>query len=102
MYAILGMVQKPWLIMKMVDYKWHEIWGVYRSCIMVTVASLPIPIIIYRLVDATRLPYFILVGMVCVISVALAVWIVGLDKETRTKVIAFVRRKFKNKYRKKL
>lgn len=100
-YAILGLVQKPWLIMKMVDYKWHEIWDVYRSCIMVTVASLPIPIIIYRLVDATRLPYFILVGMVCVISVALAVWIVGLDKETRTKAIAFVRRKFKNKYRKK-
>lgn len=26
--AIVGLVQKPWLIMKIVDYKWSEIWGV--------------------------------------------------------------------------
>lgn len=85
-YAILGMVQKPWLIMKMVDYKWKEIWGVYRSCLIVTVASLPIPIIIYRLVDTTQVVYFILLGLVCLISVALSVFFLGIDKATRKKV----------------
>lgn len=85
-YAILGMVQKPWLIMKMVDYKWKEIWGVYRSCLIVTVASLPIPIIIYRLVDSTQIVYFILLGLVCLISVALSVFFLGIDKAMRKKV----------------
>ena len=89
-YAILGMVQKPWLIMKMVDYKWKEIWGVYRSCLIVTVASLPIPIIIYRLVDSTQVVYFILLGLVCLLSVALSSFFFGIDKEMRKKVLGMI------------
>lgn len=89
-YAILGMVQKPWLIMKMVDYKWKEIWGVYRSCLIVTVASLPIPIIIYRLVDTTQVVYFILLGLVCLLSVALSAFFLGIDKEMRKKVLGMI------------
>lgn len=89
-YAILGMVQKPWLIMKMVDYKWKEIWGVYRSCLIVTVASLPIPIIIYRLVDTTQVVYFILLGLVCLISVALSAFFLGIDKAMRKKVLGMI------------
>lgn len=89
-YAILGMVQKPWLIMKMVDYKWKEIWGVYRSCLIVTVASLPIPIIIYRLVDSTQVVYFILLGLVCLLSVALSSFFLGIDKEMRKKVLGMI------------
>lgn len=85
-YAILGMVQKPWLIMKIVDYKWKEIWSVYRSCLIVTVASLPIPIIIYKLVDTTQIVYFILLGLVCLISVALSAFFLGIDKAMRKKV----------------
>lgn len=85
-YAILGMVQKPWLIMKMVDYKWKEIWGVYRSCLIVTVASLPIPIITYKLVDTSQIVYIILLGLVCLISVALSAFFLGIDKAMRKKV----------------
>ena len=89
-YAILGMVQKPWLIMKMVDYKWKEIWGVYRSCLIVTVASLPIPIIIYKLVDTSQIVYFILLGLVCLISVALSAFFLGIDKAMRKKVLGMI------------
>jgi len=89
-YAILGMVQKPWLIMKMVDYKWSEIWGVYRSCLVVTLVSLPIPIIIYRLLDATEILNFIIIGCVCFLSVALAVFALGITPSVRQKVLAVV------------
>lgn len=89
-YAILGMVQKPWLIMKMVDYKCSEIWSVYRSCLIVTVASLPIPIIIYKLVDTTQVVYFILLGLVCLISVALSAFFLGIDKAMRKKVLGMI------------
>ena len=89
-YAILGMVQKPWLIMKIVDYTWKEIWSVYRSCLIVTVASLPIPIIIYKLVDTSQIVYFILLGLVCLISVALSSFFFGIDKEMRKKVLGMI------------
>ena len=85
-YAILGIIVKPWLIIKIVDYKCSEIWGVYRSCLIVTVASLPIPIIIYRLVDTTQVVYFILLGLVCLLSVALSAFFLGIDKAMRKKV----------------
>lgn len=96
-YAMLGLVQKPWLIMRMVDYKWREIWGVYRSCIIVTAASLPIPLIVYRLVNATQLVYFILIGFVCVLSVGISVYTLGVDRATRSKVMEIVRCRFSNK-----
>lgn len=89
-YAILGIIVKPWLIIKIVDYKCSEIWSVYRSCLIVTVASLPIPIIIYRLVDTTQIVYFILLGLVCLISVALSAFFLGIDKEMRKKVLGMI------------
>ena len=92
-YGLLGVVVKPLLIIHQVNYTWSEILRVFRSCLAVTIVSLPIPIIINRLVDATQLPYFVLVGMVCVISVALSVYFIGIDRETRGKVMGFVRKK---------
>lgn len=89
-YAILGIIVKPWLIIKIVDYKCSEIWSVYRSCLIVTVASLPIPIIIYKLVDTTQVVYFILLGLVCLISVALSAFFLGIDKAMRKKVLGMI------------
>ena len=89
-YAILGIIVKPWLIIKIVDYKCSEIWSVYRSCLIVTVASLPIPIIIYKLVDTSQIVYFILLGLVCLISVALSSFFFGIDKEMRKKVLGMI------------
>lgn len=89
-YAILGIIVKPWLIIKIVDYKCSEIWSVYRSCLIVTVASLPIPIIIYTLVDTTQVVYFILLGLVCLISVALSAFFLGIDKAMRKKVLGMI------------
>lgn len=84
-YFILGMIQKPWLIMRIVDYKWFEIWSVYRSCLIVTLTSLPIPIIINKVLDTTELINFILVGFVCVLSVGFSIFFLGIDKKMRKK-----------------
>lgn len=89
-YAILGIIVKPWLIIKIVDYKCSEIWSVYRSCLIVTVASLPIPIIIYRLVDSTQVVYFILLGLLCLLSVVLSAFFLGIDKAMRKKVLGII------------
>lgn len=94
-YFILGMIQKPWLIMRIVDYKWFEIWSVYRSCLIVTLTSLPIPIIINKVLDTTELINFILVGFGCVLSVGFSIFFFGIDKIMRKKVKEKVLRNIK-------
>ena len=92
-YAILGIIVKPWLIIKIVDYKCSEIWSVYRSCLVVTLVSLPIPIIIYRLLDTSGLLNFIIVGFVCLLSIGITVYFFGIDKAMRKKVVGAVWKK---------
>ena len=86
-YAFLGTIVKPLLLMKIVDYKWLEIWSVYRVCIIVTIISLPIPVIINKVLDTTELINFILVGIICVSSVGFSIFFFGIDKIMRKKVI---------------
>ena len=86
-YAILGTIVKPLLLMKIVDYKWLEIWSVYRVCIIVTLISLPIPVITNKVLDTTELINFILVGIICVSSVGFSIFFFGIDKIMRKKVI---------------
>lgn len=96
-YAILGIIVKPWLIIKIVDYKCSEIWSVYRSCLVVTLVSLPLPIIIYRLLDTSELLNFIIVGFVCLLSIGITVFFFGIDIAMRKKVVGAVMKKIKIK-----
>lgn len=96
-YAILGIIVKPWLIIKIVDYKCSEIWSVYRSCLVVTLVSLPVPIIIYRLLDTSELLNFIIVGFVCLLSIGITVFFFGIDIAMRKKVVGAVMKKIKIK-----
>ena len=89
-YAILGIVQKPWIIMKIVDYKWTEIWNVYRVCIKVTLISLPVPILANNFLVTAELINFIIVGLVCVISIGITVFFFGIDKITRKKIVGMI------------
>lgn len=92
-YAILGIIVKPCLIIKIVDYKYSEIWNVYRSCLVVTLVSIPIPIITYRLLDTSELLNFIIVGFVCFLSIGITVFFFGIDKAMRKKVVGAVMKK---------
>lgn len=96
-YAILGIIVKPCLIIKIVDYKCSEIWSVYRSCIVVTLVSLPVPITIYRLLDTSELLNFIIVGFVCLLSIGITVFFFGIDIAMRKKVVDAVMKKIKIK-----
>lgn len=96
-YAILGIIVKPCLIIKIVDYKCSEIWSVYRSCIVVTLVSLPVPITIYRFLDTSELLNFIIVGFVCLLSIGITVFFFGIDIAMRKKVVDAVMKKIKIK-----
>ena len=92
-YAFLGLVVKPFLINRIADYKWGEIFNVYVACGSVTLVAVPIPLLLYWRLGADTLLSGFIVLFSSILFVLIAVWTVGLTKSMRRKVIDIVRNK---------
>lgn len=94
---VMGLVVKPMLIIKYVDYTWGEIIPVFITCGKVTLAAIPIPLFFYIWLnsslnsDLLRFLVFVPISVCCVV---VSVWIIGLDKNMRNAVISFVKTSF--------
>jgi len=95
-YGILGLIIKPILAIKIANYKLTDIVKVYVSCFLVTLASIPLPIIFNHYVDKNTISGFILIGMVSVLSVSVSVYFVGIDRAMKNKILYQITEKFKN------
>lgn len=99
-YAIMGLVVKPILLIKIVDYTWKDIWAVVWPCLRVVASSLPIPILVSYYMDNSdfgELGYFAIIVTVSILSVAGGVWTVGVTKDMRLKLMNAVKSKLKKK-----
>lgn len=85
---------KPYLLVKIVDYKYSEIWKMISVCFSVVVVSLPLPII-FRIFTPENWLYYVLCGLISVVSVSLTIWTIGVDYETRGKIKEIVKAKLK-------
>lgn len=79
----LGIIIKPILVHKIVDYKLGEVYRLLLNCFIVSVFSCILPVCLYLLIDEKTIWGFIIIGFVCVISVLSVVWFFGLDKESK-------------------
>ena len=98
-YAILGLVVKPYLIIRIVNYTWRDILSVFLPCLKVILSSLPIPFLLKMYIDQLKLPTiidFILIVGVCVLSVAISCWSFGLTTEMRNKLLFIIKNKINN------
>lgn len=93
-YAMLGLIIKPILIIKIVDYKWKDIFSVFVPCLKVVACSLPIPLLLYYRLGNGTITSFIVVVTVSVLSVLLASWFVGLENEMRKMLIERIKVRF--------
>lgn len=93
-YAILGLVQKPVIVIKMCGYRWGEILRVFSQCLVVVAISIPIPLVLSYKLDVNTLVNFIAICFICVICVVVAVWILGIDKKTRESIIYNIKSRF--------
>lgn len=92
MYAIVGMVIKPILIIKIVDYKWRDILSVFIPCFRVVVCSLPLPLFCYHYFFETSNTFFLLaISFTSMISVFLSIWCVGTNQVMKKQIIRFLK-----------
>ena len=97
-YSILGLVVKPILIIRIVNYTWRDILSVFLPCLKVILASLPVPFLVKMYIDQLQLPIivnFIIIVGICVISVAISSWSFGFTKEMRNKLYFILNNKIK-------
>ena len=90
-YALLGLLIKPTLINKIADYKWREILNVFWECLKVTLAAIPVPLVLYHVIGVGSLTDCIIVLLVSFMSVAIAVWCLGLTKSMRERLLKAVK-----------
>lgn len=98
-YALLGLIIKPILVIKIVDYTWEDVLSVFIPCLKVTLASLPLAILAYVFLheNSSLLLSFGGITVVCLVSVLLASWFVGMDADTRRNIINILLSKIKYK-----
>ena len=94
--AIVGLIVKPILVIKIVDYTWKDVFSVFVPCLKVTLISLPLPLLFNYFVHIdNRFVYIIVMGIICVASVSAATWFLGMTPRMKEKVMAEVRKRMK-------
>ena len=94
-FAFLGLVVKPMLVIKIANYKWRDILGVFLPCTYVTIIAFPIGFFIDSIFDKTQLFDFITEGALLVLDVIVSSYLFGLDKDTKEKIICNVKKRIK-------
>ena len=94
-YAILGLVIKPVLLVKIAKYSWKDVYNVFRPCLLVTLLSCPIPVYIGMSYDCMRIENFLFCIVVSMISVAFVVYFIGITGKERAKVSSLLLKKIK-------
>ena len=90
-YAMLGLIIKPILIIKIVDYKWKDILSVFVPCLKVVICALPIPLLLYYRLGNATITSFIVIVVASGVSVLLASWFVGLENEMKEMLVEKVK-----------
>ena len=90
---VLGCIQKPLLLIKVVGFKWSDFVPMYWNCLKVVVISAPLPILYYLYCSSvTGLEFvdFLLTAGIAGISAGVTIWFVGLDANMRNKLLTWL------------
>ncbi|MCM1689868.1 polysaccharide biosynthesis protein, partial [Bacteroides uniformis] len=89
-YAIIGLVIKPYLLVKIVGYKWWEIIRTLIPCFSVTMVSVLLSYIVSILIKGNSASaYFLKISMMILMTLWV-LYLMGLDKPLRNQIRLFL------------
>lgn len=91
-YIILGLIIKPLLVIKVANYRWYDIWAVFRPCFLTTLMALPIPIFLYYYLNLSTVGGAILLLFITVIVSILSIYWIGIETSTKHKIWLYVKK----------
>ena len=95
-YAVIGLVIKPILLSKIVNYTWKDMFSAIGPCLKVAFFSLLLPVAVnlyLKTLELSTFSSFVIMVLCSLASVAGIVWIMGLTPEMRHKLVEIVRKK---------
>lgn len=98
LYISLGLIVKPLLVIKIANYRWYDVWNVFKPCFLITLTALPIPVFLYYYLDFSRIWEYAALLIVTIIVSVLSIYWVGLETSTKDKIWLYIK---KGKYRSK-
>lgn len=91
--AVINLFLRLWIVYRLVKFPvWRYIWEVFANCLMVTIVSAAIPIVLYYMLDDS-ISSFVAVCAVTLLSTIITVYIMGFSKGERLFVVNYVRKK---------
>ena len=99
--VMLGVVIKPVLVHIIAKYDYWEIMRMIGRCMVVTILSLIAPKAADLIFDGNTIVGFLVIGFVSVISAAIVVWVIGIDRHMRTLLIDWIKEKISKNFSKK-
>lgn len=97
-YAVLGVIIKPILIHRIVNYPIKEIMKLFFDCIKVITLTLPLIYVINIIINNLSFnlyAYFFITCFYSMFIICIITFYFGIDKETRRKLIMFVSSKIR-------
>lgn len=91
-YFVLGLIIKPILLHKIVNYPLKEIRRVFTSCFQVVAVSVPLVMGAYYVINLLHYSLyfnFLLVTLTCTLIISISVYYCGINQETRKKVYSY-------------
>ena len=89
-----GMVVKPWLAVRMFNFRWYDFLDVYWNNLKVIFASLIVPLLIYYTNQHTVMINILLI-IVSILTVLLSTYYIGMTAEERAKIMGLVMSKIR-------
>lgn len=86
MYASLGLIVKPILIIKIVNYTWQEIWSVFRPCLIVSVIAGIVTIYFTSLIEISGIMELVIKTIICLFVTSITIYLFGLSHEVKKKI----------------
>lgn len=94
-YALQAFIQKPYILVHVVGYNWSDFPPLYIICIKVTLIASVVPVLYWycsnNFYHFNNILYFISTAAISIISVIATVWIIGIDRCTREKIMLLVK-----------
>lgn len=95
-YAILGLVVKPILLVKIVDYTWKDIFMVFRPCLIVSVVAAAVALFLTSFIDLVGFLSLVVNTAICLGVTLPAIYYLGMSYSLRKRlkdvVLARIRR----------
>lgn len=89
-YAILGLIVKPILIIRIAEYCWNEIMQMYKSCLLLSLLTIPIPIYYATIWNLSHIKYAVLLFAITIVLILVSM--IGIDKNIRCALLVILKK----------